>query len=172
MAVHSDGSRNTSEEMESGRESGSCGWRHGNIRKVYLQSSQFWVGLEEKLWEDLELVPVQTTVERKRRKKRHLRISRTTALVPVRFVLLCGLSHQQTGHSVSSEVSRSRGQRPGSWESPPGSLPSCDLQVIMLCFLFVWVQLITLAALWNQPALLSLHGIPPGDHVWDLNVLL
>lgn len=69
MAVHSDGSRNTSEEMESGRESESSGWKDGNIRKVYSQSSQFGVGLEEKLWEDLELVPVQTTVGRKHGKK-------------------------------------------------------------------------------------------------------
>lgn len=63
--MHSDGSRNTSEEMESGRESESSGWKDGNIRKVYSQSSQFGVGLEEQLWEDLEFVPVQTTVGRK-----------------------------------------------------------------------------------------------------------
>lgn len=112
MAVHSDGSRNTSEEMESGRESESSGWKDGKTRKVYSQSSQFGVGLEEKLWEDLELVSVQATVERKDRKKGRLRVSNT--LTPVRFVLLCGLSYQQTGHSVASEVSRSRDQRLGS----------------------------------------------------------
>lgn len=114
MAVHSDGSRNTSEEMESGRESESSGWKDGKTRKVYSQSSQFGVGLEEKLWEDLELVSVQATVERKHRKKGRLRVSRTNTLTPVRFVLLCGLSYQQTGHSVASEVSRSRDQRLGS----------------------------------------------------------
>lgn len=70
MAVHSDGSRNTSEDMESGRESERFGWKDGNIRKVYSQSSQFGVGLEEKLWEDLELVSVQATAEKKHREKR------------------------------------------------------------------------------------------------------
>lgn len=114
MAMHSDRSRNTSEEMESGRESESSGWKDGNIRKVYSQSSQFGVGLEEKLREDLELVSVQATVERKCRKKGRLRVSRTNTLMPVRFVLLCRLNYQQTGHSVTSEVSRSRDQRLGS----------------------------------------------------------
>lgn len=106
MAMHLDRSRNTSEEMESGRESESSGWKDGNIRKVYSQSSQFGVGLEEKLREDLELVSVQATVERKCRKKGRLRVSRTNTLMPVRFVLLCRLNYQQTGHSVTSEVSR------------------------------------------------------------------
>lgn len=85
MAVHVDGSRNTSEEMESGRESESSGWKDGNKRKVYSQSSQFGVGLEEKFWEDLELVSVQTTVERKHRKEGCLRVSRKNTLMPVRF---------------------------------------------------------------------------------------
>lgn len=94
MALHSDGSRNTSEEMESGRESESSGWKDGNIRKVYSQSSQFGVGLEEKLWEDLELVPVQTTVGRKHGKKLHLNHlskhgTHTHTQTVVKFVHLC-----------------------------------------------------------------------------------
>lgn len=35
----------------------------------YSQSSQFWVGLEEELREELELVSVQTSEEREEEKK-------------------------------------------------------------------------------------------------------
>lgn len=36
----------------------------GKWKKVYSQASQFGVGLEQKLWEKLEFVPVQTTAEK------------------------------------------------------------------------------------------------------------
>lgn len=72
MAAHSGGSRNTSEEMENGRESERSGWKDGNFRKVYSQSSQFGVGLEEKLREDLELVSVQAPAETKNTGRRVL----------------------------------------------------------------------------------------------------
>ena len=46
------------------------GRRDGKTRKVYSQASQFGVGLEEKLREELELVSVQSTVEGEKKKRR------------------------------------------------------------------------------------------------------
>lgn len=55
-----------------------CG--DGKTRKVYSQSSEFGVGLEEKLWEKLEFVSVQTTASRKWERRR----KENTVLVEVK----------------------------------------------------------------------------------------
>lgn len=160
--------------MESGRESESSGWKDGNIRKVYSQSSQFGVGLEEQLWEDLEFVPVQTAVERKHGKKGHLNhLSKhgTHTLKQWSNLSICAdsaFTKRQQRHFLRSADPRIKHKArvgPDPWDHVTCRLSRCVCSVLES-------QVITLWARWSQLSLLSLHGIRPGEQVWDLNVLL